>query len=169
MKYPIDCENSAEESYLFWLSRFLKHKITTLSNRHLKDEDRLANILQALTFVKSIDELKKYIKEVRNIGVTGIHLYYIPLEKLYKYLKRFGANSLKEIDEEFLSQFLIWASASLSDATKKNYRIALLSFFKFLDKQNSDRYSFGIELKNWGGLGGKSGEKLPSYMKPRGD
>ncbi len=87
------------------------------------------------------------------------------MDKLYTYIENYGAKSLKEIDEEFLSCFLLWATANLSDATKKNYRIALLSFFSYLDKQNSENYSFLIELKNWGGLGGKSGTKLPSYMK----
>ncbi len=164
MKYPVDCEENPEKSYLFWLSRFIKYKITTLSNRHIKDEDKIALLLKKLTFVKNLAEMKNHVKELRNNGINGIHLYFIPLEKLSKYLKNFDASSLKEIDEEFLSQFLISATANLSDATKKNYRIALLSFFKFLDKQNSENYSFLIELKNWGGLGGKSGEKLPSYM-----
>ncbi len=31
--------------------------------------------------------------------------------------------------------------------------------------QKYPKYRFGIELKNWGGLAGKSGTKLPSFMK----
>ncbi|NOX14898.1 MAG: tyrosine-type recombinase/integrase, partial [Epsilonproteobacteria bacterium] len=112
-----------------------------------------------------LEELKVIVKQIRNVGINGIHIYFIPLEKLYKYISNYGARSLKEIDEEFLSEFLAVETSTLSDATKKNYRIALLSFFGFLDKQNDEKYSFLIELKNWGGLGGKSGEKLPSYMQ----
>jgi integrase/recombinase XerD len=81
---------------------------------------------------------------------------------------QFGAGSMKEIDEELLSDFLASETANLSDATKKNYRIALLGFFGYIDKQNEEEngniYRYGIELKNWGGLAGKSGTKLPSFL-----
>ena len=166
MRYKIDCENSIDKTLLFWISRFIKYKVTTLSNRQVNDKYKLAKLLQDLTLhVESIKQLKNIVKEIRNVGITGIHLYFIPIEKLYHHILNFGANSLKEIDEEFLSEFLAIETSALSDATKKNYRIALLSFFGFLDKQNNEKYSFLIELKNWGGLGGRSGEKLPSYMQ----
>jgi integrase/recombinase XerD len=169
MRYPIDCENSFSKTYLFWLSRFIRSKITSLSNRQVTDKDRLAQIIQELIRgFDNIEDLKNLIKEVRNIGLNGAHVYYLPLEKLYSFLMRFGAASLKEVDEELLSDFLASETANLSDATKKNYRIALLGFFGYLDKQNEENngtaYRFNIELKNWGGLGGKSGTKLPSFM-----
>ena len=166
MRYSIDIENSVSKSLLFWISRFVKYKVTTLSNRNVTDKNRLAELISKLTLhVENIKDLKLCVKELRNIGINGIHIYFIPLEKLFYHILNYGANSLKEIDEEFLSEFLAIETSRLSDATKKNYRIALLSFFGFLDKQNDEKYSFLIELKNWGGLGGKGGEKLPSYMK----
>ncbi len=169
MRYPLDFENSFSKTYLFWLSRFIRSKITSLSNRQVTNKDRLAQIIQ--TLIKgfdSIDKLKILIKEVRNIGINSIHVYYIPLEKLYKYLITFGAGSMKEIDEEILSDFLASETSNLSDATKKNYRIAIIGFFGYIDKQNEEdngnSYRYGIELKNWGGLGGKGGQKLPSFL-----
>ncbi|MCF6173014.1 MAG: tyrosine-type recombinase/integrase [Campylobacteraceae bacterium] len=166
MKYELDCESTVDKSLLFWISRFIKYKITTLSNRQVSNKEHLAKLLQDLTLhVENIKQLKVIVKDIRNAGINGIHLYFIPIEKLYRYLLNYGSNSLKEIDEEFLSEFLAIETSTLSDATKKNYRIALLSFFAFLDKQNDEKYSFLIELKNWGGLSGKSGEKLPSYMQ----
>ncbi len=169
MKYDIDCENEFNKSFLFWLSRFVRNKLTSLSNRNVKDKDRLAQIIHQLVIgFDNIDDFKLLIKEVRNIGINSIHVYFIPLEKLFEFLQTFGAKSLKEIDEELLSDFLASQTANLSDATKKNYRIALLGFFGYLDKQNEENngtvYRFNIELKNWGGLGGKSGTKLPSFM-----
>lgn len=170
MKYPLDCETTFSDTYLFWLSRFVRSKITSLSNRQVKDKDRLAVILKELiTGYKSIDDLKHTVKEVRNIGINSIHVYYIPLEKLYRFMINFGASSMKEIDEELLSDFLATETSTLSDATKKNYRIALVTFFGYIDKQNEENnsyvYRYGIELKNWGGLSGKSGTKLPSFMQ----
>ena len=169
MKYPLDFENTFSKTYLFWLSRFVRNKITSLSNRQVTDKTRLAQIIQEL--VNGFDDIKKLktvIKEVRNIGISSIHVYYLPLEKLYHFLDSYGAGSMKEIDEELLSDFLASETANLSDATKQKHRMTLLGFFGYIDKQNEEengtKYSFNIELKNWGGLAGKSGTKLPSFM-----
>lgn len=169
MRYPLDCEKTFDSTFLFWLSRFVRSKITSLSNRQVTNKDRLAEIINELVHNdNSIVELKSIMKEVRNIGINSIHVYYLPLEKFYKFMINFGASSMKEIDEEVLSDFLASQTANLSDATKKNYRIALLGFFGYIDKQNEEEngtaYRYGIELKNWGGLGGKSGTKLPSFL-----
>lgn len=45
----------------------------------------------------------------------------------------FGPKSFTEIDEELLSDFLITETSKFSDTTKKNYRIALITFFSYLD------------------------------------
>ena len=67
-----------------------------------------------------------------------------------------------------MSDFLATTTSGLSDASKKNHRIALHTFFSYIDKQNEtedgNSYMFKIELKKWGGLRGKSGTKLTSYM-----
>ena len=169
MKYPLDFEKTFEQNLLFWLSRFIRNKITTLSNSKVTDKEKLTQIIKELiNGFDSMKELKLKVKELRNIGLNGINVYFIPLEKLCIFLKTFGAASMKEIDEELLSDFLIAETTQLADATKKNYRIALISFFGYIDKQNEgdngSSYRYGIELKNWGGLSGKSGTKLPSFM-----
>lgn len=170
MRYPIDCEETFNKTILFWLTRFLRNKMTSLSNRQVTDKNRLAQIIKELILgFDTLDELRIVIKEARNIGINSIHVYYIPLEKLCYFLESYGASSMKEIDEELLSDFLASETSNLSDATKKNYRIAIMTFFSYIDKQNEEKngnaYRYGIELKNWGGLSGKSGQKLPSYMQ----
>ena len=169
MRFPLDCENTFNKTYLFWLSRFVRSKITSLSNRQVTNKERLAQIIKELIQgYGSIENLKTMMKEVRNIGINSIHVYFIPLEKLYHFMDDYGAGSMKEMDEEILSDFLASQTANLSDATKKNYRIALVSFFNYIDKQNEEdngnSYRYGVELKNWGGLSGKSGMKLPSFL-----
>ena len=169
MRYPLDFENTFSKTFLFWLSRFVRNKVTSLSNRQVTNKDRLAQIIKELIQgYGNIEDLKATVKELRNIGMSGVHVYYLPLEKLYNYMMIFGAGSMKEIDEEVLSDFLASETANLSDASKKNHRIALLGFFGYIDKQNEEdngnSYRYSIELKNWGGLGGKSGTKLPSFL-----
>lgn len=169
MRYELDFKNSFETTFLFWIERFIRNKLTTLSNRQVNDKQKLALIIQQLVKgTKTIDELSIIVKEARNIGLVGINTYFNPLFKLYNFTLNLGLASMKEIDEELLSDFLASETSSLSDATKKNHRIALLSLFSYIDKQNQNEdgssYLFKIELKNWGGLSGKSGTKLPSFM-----
>lgn len=169
MRYELDFNNTFEKTLLFWIERFIRNKLTTLSNRQVNDKQKLAAIIQSLVKgTKSIDELSIIVKEARNIGLAGVNTYFNPLFKLYNFTLNLGLASMKEIDEELLSDFLASETSALSDASKKNHRIALLALFSYIDKQNENEdgtsYLFKIELKNWGGLSGKSGTKLPSFM-----
>jgi len=169
MRYELDFKNNFNDTILFWIERFVRNKLTSLSNRQVNDKEKLAFIIQQLIKgTKSIENLEFLVKDARNIGLAGINTYFNPLLKLYNYTINLGLASMKEIDEELLSDFLASQTSSLSDASKKNHRIALLSFFSYIDKQNENEdgssYLFKIELKNWGGLRGKSGTKLPSFM-----
>lgn len=169
MRYKVDAKEVFEASLLFWLDKFMKSKLTSLSNRHVEENQKLSAIIGTLNRgTKSMDELMEQMREARNIGLIGINLYMSPLQKFYHYITPMRIHSLKEIDEEIISEFLASQTGSLSDATKKNYRIAIISFFKFIDKQNEEdngsAHQFRIELKNWGGLGGHKGDKLPAHM-----
>ncbi|WP_419250117.1 tyrosine-type recombinase/integrase [Campylobacter fetus] len=168
MKYKLDCKESFESSFLFWLTRFVKYKLNSLSNKELKDQAALASVNYALTKgVANIDELDGFVKKARNAGLTGINTYFNPLKKIYEVLKFYELTSLAVIDEELISEVLASITGSLSDASKKNYRIAAINFFEFIGKQNeedSKAHIFDIELKNWGGVSGNKGQKLPEFM-----
>ncbi|RXI43976.1 integrase [Malaciobacter mytili] len=169
MKYELDFYKEFDKSLKFWIERVIRNKLTTLSNRLVENQNELSKILQHLNKgTKDIEELNAIVKKARNIGLSGINTYFNPLLKLYNYLTELGFASMKEIDEEVLSDFLATVTSGLSDASKKNHRIALLSLFSYIDKQNAkedgNSYFYKIELKNWQGLSGKSGTKLPAYM-----
>lgn len=153
---------------LFWLTKYVKYKLTSLSNKELKDPQALASVNMSLTKgIRSIEELDALVKKARNAGLGGASTYFNPLKKVYEILSFYELKSLAQIDEELLSEVLASATGTLSDASKKNFRIATINFFKFLDSQNEEdgkAYNFSIELKNWGGITGKKGVKLPEYM-----
>ena len=122
MKYPLDFENTFEKSLLFWLTRFVRNKTTSLSNSNITDQSKMAALIKSLiNNIRSIDDLTKTAKELRKIGMNGLNVYYTPLEKLYHYLVTFGAASMKEIDEEILKDFLIIATSNLSDACSSRF------------------------------------------------
>ena len=165
MRYSLDFKERFEDTLRFWIERYIRFKLTSLSNRQVKDQKRLSSVIHRLSLgTKSIEELGKLAKEARNAGLIGINTYYKPLEKLYRFLVDRGLASMKEIDEELIIDFLTSTTGGLSDATKKNYRIAMINFFGYIDKNNEDRHLYSIELKNWGGLKGKAGQKLPVYL-----
>lgn len=168
MKFKLDCKENFEKSMLFWLCRFIKFKLSSLSNTNLSDQSTLAHANSALfQGVNSIDELDSLVKNARNAGIGGINTYFNPLKKIFELLCVYELESLKQIDEELISEILASATGALSDASKKNYRISAINFFSFLDKQNEENgkaHIFDITLKNWGGVSGNSGAKLPEFM-----
>ncbi len=165
MKYPLDMYDDFDLTLLFWIERYIRSKLTSLSTRQVKDQEKLRQIIHSLTTGSgSIKELTRLVKNARNIGLIGVNTYYKPLEKLYHYLTDLGLASMKEIDEEMIVDFLTYSTAGLSDATKKNHRIAMINFFGYIDKNNEDHHIYDIELKSWGGLRGKAGMKLPVYL-----
>jgi integrase/recombinase XerD len=168
MKYPLDSKKTIPDTLLFWCVKFVRYKLTSLSNTNVSVSSNLALVLTKISKSSNIEELRNSALFARNIGIIGINTYFNPLYKLYNYLVELNLYSMRDIDEEILSDFLAIHTSSLADASKKNYRIALLNFFSYLDKQNQNnddsRYAYNVELKNWGGLSGKSGTKLPSYM-----
>lgn len=170
MRYVVDCKENFAASLLFWMDRFVKSKLTSLSNRHVEQNAALSNIIARLNVgSKDIHELQQNAKEARKIGLIGINTYINPLLKFYHYITPYSFVSLKQIDEETLSEFLASQTGSLSDASKKNYRMAIVTFFGFIDKQNEEQsgsaFLFRIELKNWGGLRTTNAQKLPSHMR----
>ena len=83
MKYPLDFESTFEKSLLFWLTRFIRNKTTSLSNSNITDQNKMAILIKSLiNDIRSIDDLTKTAKELRKIGMNGLNVYYTPLEKL---------------------------------------------------------------------------------------
>ena len=169
MRFPLERKANFQDSLLFWLVRFIRYKLTTLSNKNVRDKNELALIIAKLQKnFSSPSELKSLCKNARNIGLIGIATYANPLLHLYDHLINLGYKSMKEIHEEALVDFLTIQGSGLSPASKKNYRIAIMNFFAYIDKHNEDTqgksYVYNIELKNIGGIRGRSGQKLPAYM-----
>lgn len=172
MKYALNHSkeglSTINASLLFWLAKFLKYKLNSLSNKDLENSNELLKINVALnkSFV-CIDELDVLAKRARKAGIKGINVYFNPLKKLCKALLEFDINCMEDIDEEMIAELLNALCAGLSDASKINHRIAVVNFFKYIsskNEQNSNSHVFDIVLKNWLGLSAASKSKLPEYL-----
>ncbi|GAA8891038.1 tyrosine recombinase XerH [Helicobacter pylori] len=168
MKHPLEELKDPIENLLLWIRRFLRYKCTSLSNSQVKDQNKVFECLNELNQVCSASHLEKICKKARNAGLLGINTYALPLLKFYEYTKKISLKSLKSIDEVLLAEFLSVYTGGLSLATKKNYRIALLGLFSYIDKQNQDEneksYIYNITLKNISGVNQSAGNKLPTHL-----
>ncbi|WP_301065070.1 tyrosine-type recombinase/integrase [uncultured Helicobacter sp.] len=168
MKYPLRYKDDFSANMLFWITRFIRYKLTTLSKHQVYDKERILEAINALNNdeINSLESLESLCKSVRKAGMIGINTYATPLLKLYTFLAQSNIHTMEEIDEEVLSDFLSVETSFLSNASKKNYRIALIGLFGYIDKQNENEgksYVYNITLKI-GALQGKSGQKLPAYL-----
>ncbi|WRG46149.1 tyrosine recombinase XerH [Helicobacter pylori] len=168
MKHPLEELKDPIENLLLWIGRFLRYKCTSLSNSQVKDQNKVFECLNELNQACSASHLEKVCKKARNAGLLGINTYALPLLKFYEYTKKISLKSLKSIDEVLIAEFLSVYTGGLSLATKKNYRIALLGLFSYIDKQNQDEneksYIYNITLKNISGVNQSAGNKLPTHL-----
>ncbi|GAA7704470.1 tyrosine recombinase XerH [Helicobacter pylori] len=168
MKHPLEELKDPVENLLLWIGRFLRYKCTSLSNSQVKDQNKVFECLNELNQVRSSSQLEKVCKKARNVGLLGINTYALPLLKFHEYAQKLSLKSLKSIDEVMLAEFLSIYTGGLSLATKKNYRIALLGLFSYIDKQNQDEneksYIYNITLKNISGVNQSAGNKLPTHL-----
>ncbi|WP_181231811.1 tyrosine recombinase XerH [Helicobacter pylori] len=168
MKHPLEELKDPIENLLLWIGRFLRYKCTSLSNSQVKDQNKVFECLNELNHACSSSQLEKVCKKARNVGLLGINTYALPLLKFYEYAQKLSLRSLKSIDEVMLAEFLSIYTGGLSLATKKNYRIALLGLFSYIDKHNQDEneksYIYNITLKNISGANQSAGNKLPTHL-----
>ncbi|RVY19373.1 integrase [Helicobacter pylori] len=168
MKHPLEELKDPVENLLLWIGRFLRYKCTSLSNSQVKDQNKVFECLNELNHACSSSHLEKVCKKARNVGLLGINTYALPLLKFYEYAQKLSLKSLKSIDEVMLAEFLSIYTGGLSLATKKNYRIALLGLFSYIDKQNQDEneksHIYNITLKNISGVNQSAGNKLPTHL-----
>ncbi|WQZ13459.1 tyrosine recombinase XerH [Helicobacter pylori] len=168
MKHPLEELKDPIENLLLWIGRFLRYKCTSLSNSQVKDQNKVFECLNEFNQACSSSQLEKVCKKARNAGLLGINTYALPLLKFYEYAQKLSLKSLKSIDEVMLAEFLSIYTGGLSLATKKNYRIALLGLFSYIDKQNQDEneksYIYNITLKHISGVNQSAGNKLPTHL-----
>lgn len=158
----------------FCTAKFLRHKILTLSKSLVRDNDTIFAALQILKNTKiselSREDLMRLSKNVRKAGLSGVQTYVAPLFALGIFLEnhvlQVGEIDFQDLDDEILSDFLTLKGPDLSKITLKNYRIALLNFFNFINKNLQKlglSHAFNVEL-NISHIK-QSAPKLPAFLK----
>ena len=70
MKYPLNYKNEFSSSLLFWITRFIRYKLTTLSNHQVNDKSSILQAINTLSNdkISNIDELENICKKSGKSG-----------------------------------------------------------------------------------------------------
>jgi len=153
--------NSIYDTLLFWLKKYLKFKLMTLSNEKA-DEKTLQRAFLKTEEAKTFDEVDRIARELKK--QVPIYTYYYPVSKFLQWLSNGVIDDIKDIDLETTLEWLTQATSSKSGATKVNYKNGLINFFDFLSKNNADKYNFDIDLKSWQKNLANLTTKKPDYL-----
>jgi len=95
-----------QEFLIYWIQRFLVYKINRLSSHHVKDPEELSRLTACARNRVFADEkeLFGFAKRVRNIGLTGINLYSVPLKRLYRFILDQNLPSMTLVDDELVAR-----------------------------------------------------------------
>lgn len=148
-KFTLNIGDDIQESFIFWLTRYLLYKTITLDNSKA-DKNILQEALKKTQPIpSSFDELIIIAREIKKAGI-GIYTLFYPVW-LFASENKHNSNytSLEDIDEESVIQWLSVATSSKSEATKKIYRTALQDFFSYLSRHNENNHHFDMDLSKW--------------------
>jgi len=145
-KAPLIPYSTIADNLIFWLKKYLKFKIMTLSNEKA-DEKIIQKALIDIENAKTFDKVEKIAKRLKK--QVPIYTYYYPISRFLKWLSNGIIDNLKDIDTELVLEWLTFATTGKSGATKLNYKNVLMNFFKYLEEENQEKYHFNIKLSAW--------------------
>jgi integrase/recombinase XerD len=169
-RFPLDIGDTVDESLLFWSTRFFLNKTTILSGRKVTDDALFQSCVDELSKSPvSFDALHDISNRLKKSGFGGVSVFAIPIITFAKHTIEKQIESLKEIDDEFVTHYLAVTTKKMSDATKINYKNAVLNFLNYISSHNEDSpgsgsgFIFHIVIKKFGGLTSKT-KKMPEYL-----
>ena len=146
---------------LLWIKYFLQNKVEVQKvNKGYADDKKQAELNSlkyfdrkfwqlAIMEAKTHKELKSVTLDIKNNGIQGIGTFSTPLLKFYEYaLKSKKIKQLRDIDTNFINNYIKLNFQDYSEWTQKNYYTQIRSLFKFIDKYliSEDNFIFNIGI-----------------------
>lgn len=148
-KFALNIGDDIQESFIFWLTRYLLYKTTTLGNSKA-DKESLQKALEMLQPTPlNLEDVLNAARAVNKAGISVYTLFYPSWLFAKDNCNSLLYKDMKDIDEENVMQWLSVATSSKSESTKKTYRTALQDFFNYLSRYNADNYHFDMDLSKW--------------------
>ena len=91
MKYPLNYKNEFSSSLLFWITRFIRYKLTTLSNHQVNDKSSILQAINTLSNdkISNIDELENICKKVKaEFDFSELDTFLVVKDIVYRIYKK---------------------------------------------------------------------------------
>jgi integrase/recombinase XerD len=162
--YKLNIKDNIYDTLLFWLKEYAKFKLMTLSLKNATP-DEVRKIVKKIDKAKEIDDVyetaKTYAKKI-----TSAYNYILIAYKFIKWITEKNAiDDMKDINTYLVIEFLNEETIGKSKATMLNYRLLLINFFKFIEDNVIDNFSFKLQLNRWKTNLLKIKQKAPEYLK----
>lgn len=160
-KQQLEPNKKLSSDLLLWIKCFLQNKVELQKvNKGYTDDKKQAerNNLKyfdrklwqlAIMEAHSHKELKSVVLDIKNNGIQGIGTFSTPLLKFYEYAsKSKKIERLRNIDTNFINNYIKLNFQDYSEWTQKNYYTQIRSLFKFIDKYSisDDNFIFDIGI-----------------------
>jgi len=143
MKIKLQPFNNTKEDLLFWIKEYLSFKALEFFEKSASNnvDDIIASI-ELIKNAKDIDTAKSNSNLLARDGLGSMSRIVNATYKLYIYSVG-KIDSIKDIDTNLLQEFKDWLT--IGDATKKGYVDAVLELCVFIQRANTEKYSFDID------------------------
>jgi len=126
-----------EKDLFFWVKYYMIDRIVELDKSKAKQDLDVSTLVYEInTKVVNIDDLMLVCGEAQRLGITGISTYANKIKPLYSYLATLNHNSIRDIDDVTIRDYVLKINHSKTDAAKTSLYKYAKYFFNFIQEKN---------------------------------
>jgi len=132
--------------YIELIKNYLIYKLYEFDISKVKADFDIVNLEQKLQNSKDIEELHVACKLIAKQGLKQISTLFLPLKNFYEYLES-KKDTLLKVDTNYLEEYINkhCIDLDMSFGYRSNYKVTLVAFLNYLDKECSLEHKFNIE------------------------
>jgi len=126
-----------KKDLFYWVKYYMIDRIVELDKSKAKEDlDISALVNEINNKVADIDDLMVVCREAQRLGIAGISTYANKLHRLFNYLTTLPYDSIRDIDDTTIRDYVLKANHSESDAAKISLYKYAKYFFNFIQEKN---------------------------------
>jgi len=126
-----------EKDLFFWVKYYIIDRIVELDKSKAKEDLDVSSLVHEINEkIVNIDDLIRVCKKAQRLGITGISTYANKIKYLYSYLVALNYNSIRDIDDVTIRDYVLKANHNETEATKKSLYKYAKHFFNFIQEKN---------------------------------
>jgi len=170
----LEPKKTTEKNLFFWIKHYYVHKFLNAKQKKEVPNDFDLSALVNSMLRDSTDNMDKVIKVVNTAskGIVGVNASHSTFKAFYSHIQDDNIASIKEINQQYVENFILSVNHSESNTTKERYYTHLKALFNFIQDHNLDDgdkpYIFNIGKDRNGKakkiLHTRKENKLPVYL-----